>query len=144
MIDREHVLPKGKAAYKPFCYEAWNLSISCKRCNMQFKGEDDDFVVDKLNSANYQKRDNYLFVHPNFDEWELHLSRESQQVNRSILVKYTIIGNSPKGQYTYDYFDLKDLEVNSFDAAQGIERPANQDESDSVMEARSIASVYGQ
>jgi hypothetical protein len=35
------------------------------------------------------------------------------------VVKYTLISTNPKGQYTYDYFDLKGLEIDSFDAAQG-------------------------
>ncbi len=144
MIDREHILPKGRAAYRPFCFEVWNISISCKRCNMELKWEYDDYVVDKVTVAEYQKGENYLLIHPNFDLWEQHISRESQQVNRQVLVKYTVAEGSEKGKFTYDYFDLKGLEVNSFDQGQGIERAADQNASEAVVEARSIASEYGQ
>lgn len=144
MIDREHILPKGKAKYSPYCYETWNLSVSCKRCNMQFKGQDDKFVVDKVNEASFPKAENYYIVHPNFDQWEQHLSRESLQFNQKLLVKYTLIGESEKGQYTRDYFSFKELEVNSFDEAQGIERPPIQSASESVTEARNLASSHGQ
>jgi 5-methylcytosine-specific restriction endonuclease McrA len=144
MIDREHILPKGTLTYRSFCYESWNLSVSCKRCNMQFKGEDIDFVVDKLNPANFQKKENYSFVHPNFDEWEQHLSRVAEQVNRNILVKYTIVNDSEKGKYTYKYFDLKALEVNSFDKAQGIVKNNDEEITESMAEARTIAISYGQ
>ena len=44
MIDREHILPKS--LYKPFTFAPWNLSVSCKRCNMQFKKDCVAFVID--------------------------------------------------------------------------------------------------
>lgn len=37
------------------------------------------------------------------------------------MIKYTVQNDSPKGKYTYEYFDLKKLEVDSYSAAQGIE-----------------------
>ncbi|MBM1169923.1 HNH endonuclease [Microvirga arabica] len=142
MIDREHVLPKGK--YKRFAYEIWNLSVSCKRCNMQFKIEDDEFVVDKQDGAEFQDSSNYRIVHPNYDEWEQHLDRVSQQSNRKLLVIYAIVNQSEKGRYTYDYFGLKELEVNSFDEGQGIERTAQGNRSDAALEALAIARAHGQ
>lgn len=144
MIDREHILPKGNPTYKPYSFATWNLSISCKRCNMQFKGEDDDFVVDKINTASFTSSNNYQLLHPNFDLWDQHLCRDAHQVNTKYVVKYTFISTNPKGQYTYDYFDLKGLEINSFDAAQGIKRAAPGSESESVAEARQIAAEHGQ
>jgi hypothetical protein len=144
MIDREHILPKGNATYKPYSFATWNLSISCKRCNMQFKGEDDGFVVDKINTASFTSSSNYLLLHPNFDPWDQHLCRDARQINTKYVVKYTLISTSPKGQYTYDYFDLKGLEIDSFDAAQGVMRAASGSESESVAAARQIAAVHGQ
>jgi hypothetical protein len=141
MIDREHVLPKKK--YKPFTYTIWNLSVACKRCNMQFKGEGDCFVKDKA-GASFEDAENYDIVHPNYDEWESHLDRQAQQSNRKLLVKYRVIGGSAKGSYTYDYFALKDLEIDSFDEGQGIEKPPLMAETDAMLEARAIAREFGQ
>jgi hypothetical protein len=140
MIDREHVLPKMK--YRRFTFAIWNLSVSCKRCNLQFKGESDHFVINKQDSAEFESSNNYHIVHPNYDEWELHLGRVSQQSNKSLLVIYTILNDSQKGCYTHHFFALKELEVNSFDEGQGIERKSV--ESDAVVEAREIAKDHGQ
>lgn len=144
MIDREHVLPKGNPRYKLFCYEAWNLSVSCKRCNMQFKGEDDDFFTDNSATADFHDASNYLIIHPNYDEWERHLSRQMEQVNRKVLVKYAVVNNSAKGRHTYDYFELKELEINSFYQAQGVEDRLAPDASEAAIETRALARAHGQ
>lgn len=143
MIDREHILPKGNTKYKLFCFEPWNLSTSCKRCNMEIKGEDDYFVIDKLDISKLKTGENYLFIHPNFDEWERHLIRESHQISRFLFVKFAIIENSAKGQYTFDYFKLEELEVESLDAAQGLRYGASPT-SQAVLEARAIIAAFGQ
>ncbi|KAB2519086.1 HNH endonuclease [Pseudomonas sp. GXM4] len=143
-IDREHILPKGKDRYRSLSYTVWNLSASCKRCNMQYKGEDDDFVLDKKNSVKYQRSENYLIVHPSFDEWEQHLSRESKQVNRKNMVKFTIVDGSAKGQYTYDYFNLMGLEVDSFTSAQAVNLLGRREDSEAGIEVRSLAAKHGQ
>lgn len=144
MIDREHILPKGKPIYKPYSFATWNLSVSCKRCNMQFKGDDVSFVVNETNTTSFTSSNNYLLLHPNFDQWDQHLCRVAQQINTKILVKYTRISNDPKGDYTYDYFDLKGLEVDSFDAAQGSKLAVPGSQSESVAEARKISAEFGQ
>lgn len=144
MIDREHVLPKGTPRYKLFCFEAWNLSASCKRCNMQFKGEDDDFFIDDSATADFHDASNYLIIHPNYDEWEQHLLRELQQVNRQVLVKYTVMNDSAKGRYTYDYFELRALEVNAFDQAQGLEQRLAPNAGEAAIETRALAKAYSQ
>ncbi|GAA0589340.1 hypothetical protein [Caenispirillum bisanense] len=140
MIDREHVLPKSK--YKSFTFSVWNLSVSCKRCNMQFKGECDKFVLDKQSGADFKSSLNYQIIHPNFDEWENYLCREAKQVNRKNMVVYTVLNDHSKGAYTHEYFGLKELEVNSFDEAQGIERRG--DATETIIEARAIARDHGQ
>lgn len=79
MTDREHILLKGKAVYKPLSYAMWNLAAACKRCNMQFKRSGNGFVVDTEDSTKFQDSDNYRFVHPNFDAYSEHLIRLEAQ-----------------------------------------------------------------
>lgn len=117
MVDREHIVPKGK--FKPLAYTIGNLSVCCKRCNMEFKGEDVDFLLDKDNiEANHANGSQYYFIHPNYDCWDSYLERKSGQVNTAIIVKYKFIERHPKAIYTYDFFKLQQLEVDSFDEAQ--------------------------
>jgi hypothetical protein len=113
VIDVEHVLPSSK--FKPQTFEIWNLSASCKRCNMHIKKADVTFLEETgslLDPARYK------LAHPNFDIVEEHLVRLAQQVGRARIVKY-MIKTAAKGQYTYDYFRLLELETNSYDEAQG-------------------------
>lgn len=119
MIDREHILPKSK--YKAFTFEPWNLSVSCKRCNMQFKKDCIAFVIDAQAAGPGDTGANYQLVHPNFDRWEDHLLKATAQAGGDVLVKFSIRSGSPKGTYHYDYFALKELEIDTFDRAQGIE-----------------------
>jgi hypothetical protein len=48
-----------------------------------------------------------------------HLKRFVVQLDDSELVKYSIEPGSVKGDFTYRFFNLAGLEVNSFDQAQG-------------------------
>jgi hypothetical protein len=141
MTDREHILPKGKAAYKGLSYALWNLAAACKRCNMQFKRSGDDFVINGDDAAALQVSDNYRFIHPNFDLWDDHLTRIAIQVNAKNVVKI-LRRDSAKAAYTYDFFNLKDFEIDSFDAAQGLENEA--EESAAVIELRKLAEAFGQ
>lgn len=118
--DREHVLPKSKGPYKPFVFTMWNLAASCKRCNLELKKTKDDFVIDKASSAVFPNSANYLLIHPNFDRWQDHLGRTSEQSDDQNMVRY-VIKSPDKGQYTYDYFRLDRLELNTFDSGQGAE-----------------------
>ena len=122
MIDREHILPKTK--FKELTYELLNLSVSCKRCNMSYKGQRTDFAVTELVEAGkfYRESRGYQFVHPNLDRWADHLTRIMIQVNESVLVKYLIKEESEKGAFTHKYFRFDRLEVQSFDEAQGAEK----------------------
>src|SRR5690606_3710860 len=49
VIDIEHVLPKGNPLFESLMFEIENLNISCKRCNMNIKRENVDFIVDVSN-----------------------------------------------------------------------------------------------
>lgn len=117
VIDIEHVLPKSR--YSEFMFEMENLNISCKRCNMKIKGEKHDFVVDVATIRNdFKISKQYKFIHPNFDVYTDNLDHVSFTMNNSKLVKFT--KKSDKGEYTFNYFQLDKIEVNTFNAAQGI------------------------
>ncbi len=116
--DREHILPKHK--YKTLSYKPFNLSFSCKRCNMEIKGMRYDFVIEPNTILDDpQNSDRYQFIHPNFDNWSDYISIIIHQENNDIIVHYHVKSDHPKAQYTYDYFKLSDLSVDTFDAKQG-------------------------
>lgn len=141
VIDREHVLPKSKAAFKMFAYEMWNLGIACKRCNMQYKKNKVDFIVDKVNKITILQSSNYRFIHPNFDSYKEHIVISSVQYDNTTVVKYTKRGTA-KGDYTYEYFNLKGLEIGSYDIAQGAKQFENLGAGAS--EAKALAATYQQ
>lgn len=118
IVDREHIVPKDK--YKDLAYEISNLSVACKRCNMQFKKADTAFLVDRNTILRHHtSADQYLFIHPNFEKYSLFIQRLSVEDENHTFVKYNKTGH-PKAEFTYNYFDLRSLETNSFDEAQGI------------------------
>ncbi len=141
MTDREHILPKGKAAYKLLSYTLWNLAAACKRCNLQFKRSGDGFVINGSDPTALENSDNYRFVHPNFDFWDDHLTRLAVQVNAKNLVKILSKG-SAKAAYAHDFFNLQEFEIDSFDAAQGLENES--EESAAIIELRKLAEIFGQ
>lgn len=102
----------------------FNLNIACKRCNMNIKGVKTDFVTD-LNAvrANPQDRSLYKMIHPNFDDYFAHLKYKTITENQYKLVKYQVVVDSSKGQFTYDYFKLKELEIDTLNEAQGLKTP---------------------
>ena len=116
--DREHVLPKSK--YKAYTYKSANLTVACKRCNMEIKKNSLQFLVNKNLGPHLEHGANYLILHPNFDDWYAHIGIVSMRMDRQKLMKYVLNAKSKKAQYTYDYFKLRDLEIASFDAAQGM------------------------
>lgn len=141
MTDREHVLPKSIPVYRQFSYTMWNLGIACKRCNMEYKKDKVDFVISP-DAALLQESANYRFIHPNFDLYKEHIKREAHEADDAVIVKYTVAPNSEKGAYTYEYFNLRGLEVNSFDQAQGLEAP--KDLGEAALETRALAEKFGQ
>lgn len=122
VIDIEHILPKSK--YKELIFDVEkNLSVSCKRCNMKIKKDDLSFFKVKnkkqaLRTPYISK--NYKFIHPNLDDYFQHITYENREVNNTKIVKY--ISKSSKGHYTYKYFELKKIETNYLDKAQGIQK----------------------
>lgn len=142
MIDREHILPKSLEPYRLLAFSIWNLSTSCKRCNMEYKRDDDSFVVDKDNPELLEDSENYLLIHPNFDCYKDHISKSSYEDDDVVVVKFTKREGSAKGAFTYDYFNLSGLERQVADEAQGalvIEEP-----SEAGFEVRRLAEELGQ
>ena len=117
VIDIEHVLPKSQ--YPDLIFELINLSVSCKRCNMNIKREDTTFLIDPVGVVN-RIRDaaQYLFSHPNLDDYFQHMSYLTQSVNSKKSIKYLPLTN--KGNFTYTFFRLNQLEINTLNVAQGI------------------------
>lgn len=142
IIDPEHILPKSLPAYRLLSFTVWNLGISCKRCNMQYKKAKIDFVVDPDTAEALQGSANYLLIHPNFDLYKEHISINLEMSDDSTIIKYTKRPGSAKGCYTFDYFNLQEREVGSFDEAQGF--AASQDLSPGALEAQKLADQFGQ
>jgi hypothetical protein len=115
-IDVEHVLPKQQ--FPRFTFDPRNLNISCKRCNMEIKGTDIAFYLGQANEAAPFRSQLYSFAHPNLDAPNDHLQILSLQVNAKLLIWY--LRQTPKGEFTYEYFELNEIETNSFTAAQGV------------------------
>jgi len=120
VIDIEHILPKSDIDFREYMFNPYNLNISCKRCNMEIKGTDISFITSKveIKSAPFVT-EKYKFIHPNLDDYKVHINRIVQINDDTKLVKYNVLTND-KGQYTYDYFKLKKLEINQINEAQGV------------------------
>lgn len=142
VIDREHVLSKSIPAYTSLTYTMWNLGVACKRCNMQYKGSKTDFVVFPDVATQYENEANYRLIHPNFDFYGEHLDRFAVEKGTKRIVKYLVIEGSAKGAYTYDYFNLRGLEIGSLDALQTGQQPTNL--GDLAMKVQLLAEEYGQ
>jgi len=138
IIDREHIVPKEQ--FKILTYVISNLSVACKRCNMQLKKKDISFLINPDSIlAKHAEADQYRFIHPNYEKYSSFIKKISYELDDSTYVKYTKLDHA-KASFTYDYFELRELEVNSFDHAQGI---AVKDEAGTIRErlAQEIAAT---
>lgn len=125
VIDIEHVLPKGNALFTEYMFDIENLNISCKRCNMNIKNDRIDFIVDLSTiKPNYKVSEKYHFIHPNFDNYFDHIDYESTIRNNKKLIKYN--SKSEKGKYTYSYFHLDRIEIDTLSKVQGVEIKTNE------------------
>ncbi|MFL7032423.1 HNH endonuclease [Vibrio lentus] len=122
VLDIEHIIPKSARVKHMFTMK--NLSVSCKKCNMKIKNEDLSFLVDDVVNlpSNIFKSRYYKFIHPNLDKVFRHLERNCVQQGRVRLVKYHFPNNSDKGKYTYEYFKLKEFEIEKANQAQGLRK----------------------
>ncbi|MCW3107825.1 MAG: hypothetical protein JWQ09_2331 [Segetibacter sp.] len=117
VIDIEHVLPQSQFQTERF--EIQNLNIACKRCNMGIKKADLSFIVSiPAMGTNYYKTNHYKLIHPNLDTYTDHIILKTIRRGNAIFIKY-ISKNPNKGKYTYDYFKLKELEIDTINKAQG-------------------------
>jgi hypothetical protein len=114
--DREHIIPKGKK--KSLSFDIFNLSLACKRCNMTYKGEKTNHIVDfETIEADLRNPDRYRIPHPNIDTYEDHLVRNSVQFGAQQFTSYTL--TTPQGHFLYDFVRLDRLCVDELDIAQG-------------------------
>jgi hypothetical protein len=120
VIDIEHILPKANIIFSEYMFDIENLNISCKRCNMNIKKNRIDFIVNLHTiKPNYKVSEKYHFIHPNFDNYFDHIDYESTIRNNKKLIKYT--SKSEKGKYTYLYFHLNRIEIDTLSRAQGVD-----------------------
>lgn len=71
---------------------------------------------------------NYLFLHPNFDRWEDYLQRIEVATGGKRIVGFELVSNDSKANYTYTFFNLKELVMNTFDNKQGAPTQAEANE----------------
>lgn len=118
-IDIEHILPKSHEKFRRYMFTSKNLSVSCKTCNMTIKNKDFSFVIlsDLFFRKPFQSR-HYKIIHPNLDNPNSHLERDSHTKGRKIITTFNIKTN--KGKETYSYFNLSKDEINTIDKSQGI------------------------
>lgn len=119
VLDIEHILPKSVRLKNIFTIK--NLAVSCKRCNMEIKKANTDFLtvpIDELPKRVFRSS-LYKFVHPNLEKVESHIKRIAVQSGRTRITKYNFPNQSPKGKYTYEYFRLRELEIDDANLAQG-------------------------
>lgn len=124
VLDIEHILPK--TIFPAYMFTPFNLSVSCKRCNMEIKKDQITFLFNSIPPAVPEDGTNYKFIHPNFDIYGNHLTKEMYQYEDKKLVKYSVVNASPKGVYTKDFFELNKFEQDSFNNAQGIQTKPKQ------------------
>lgn len=117
VIDIEHILPKRH--FKPVTFDMRNLAVACKRCNMKMKRDNLDFIDKPMDIAEIENSAKYKFIHPNIDDRDQHLTRLAIQSNAKRIVKYVVTPGSDKGEFTCSYFQLQELEIDSYDAMQG-------------------------
>ncbi|NGF76540.1 HNH endonuclease [Fluviicola sp. SGL-29] len=121
VIDIEHILPKSK--FENLMFTIFNLNIACKRCNMNVKNENIDFLVDlSLVKTSPEDPSLYKFIHPNFDIYDEHIDYLVNINSQKKVIKFLIVGDSAKGKFTYDYFKLNELEIDTINQAQGVKK----------------------
>jgi hypothetical protein len=121
VVDIEHVIPKKKHGWCIF--SPVNLTLACKRCNMMIKKDRTDFLVDESEEflkQNIEESTTYSFIHPNLDKYTEHLRYVMSSVDDVTFVHYLDDSASPKGKRTFEFFRLKDAEVDELDLVQGM------------------------
>lgn len=118
VIDIEHVLPQASFSTERFIIS--NLNVACKRCNMDIKNNDTSFIVSiPAMGTNYYQSNHYKIIHPNLDVYTDHIVLKTIRRGDAIFIKY-VTKNQDKGKFTYDYFKLSELEIDTINNAQGV------------------------
>ena len=126
MIDREHILPKSR--YSKLTYNISNLSVACKRCNMEIKKDELGFIRSIQDiEANFDDESQYLFIHPNHEKYSNFIIRRQEQVGDHCAIKYIYDEGCEKSKFTYNYFKLEGLEIDSINETQGLTRTDSQE-----------------
>lgn len=126
VIDIEHVLPKDK--YVNYSFDDRNLVISCRRCNTgSQKGNRTDFINNLIKDEIYDPKidfslDNYKFIHPKYENTTDFYELDYLASGRSVFIRYSIIDEHPKLKYTFDFFNLKNLERGTLEDCARIQR----------------------
>ncbi|HAV1500367.1 TPA: hypothetical protein JG855_004533 [Vibrio parahaemolyticus] len=135
----EHILPKSK--FPAYMFDAFNLSVSCVKCNCDIKLSGTDFLNDQMlgfrKSWSYRVYDSklYRFIHPKLDNINDYLTRELKSINNRPSYVYKYFGD--KGKFHYDFFRLKEFEVFDINSSQGLTSPAPSSEAASI-----VAAIY--
>lgn len=117
VIDIEHVLPQDTFPTERFTIT--NLNIACKRCNMEIKKADTSFIVNILAmGGNYYQPQHYKIIHPNLEVYTDNIVVKTIRWGDLAFTKY-VLRNQIKAKFTYNYFRLKELEIDTINQAQG-------------------------
>lgn len=119
-IDIEHVLPKSE--FRKYMFTSKNLSAACKQCNLTLKNKDSSFIIrtELFSKKPFLKR-HYKIVHPTLDIYDKHIIRREKREGRNSITTFEI--KTKKGQYTYEYFKLHEIETRTLDQSQGLKAP---------------------
>lgn len=101
---------------------------------MEIKKSDTSFIASiPAMGVNYYQSQHYQFIHPNIDTYTTHITLKTIRRGDLIYIKY-ILKDQDKAKFTYDYFKLKDLEVDTINKAQGAKstKPLNAKISDGI------------
>lgn len=129
VLDIEHILPKS--IFSHCIFDLPNLAVSCRRCNMDVKRASVKFLngdplhLTSIDKAELFKPDLYKFAHPNLVSVYKHIQIRQHLIGAHTILFYKVF--SPVGEYTYDFFKLKDFETDSLDTAQGLTVPQDDD-----------------
>lgn len=126
IIDVEHVLPKHK--YVNYSFDDRNLVISCRRCNTGAqKGTKTEFINNLIQNEVYNEvvdfsLDNYKFIHPKYENTKDFYELGSVAAGRDVFIKYMRYNNHPKLDYTFNFFNLRQLERGTFEDCARIQK----------------------
>lgn len=109
--DREHVIPKDNMP--SLSYHPFNLSVSCKTCNMTVKSTRVEHLPKFRKSGALLSKDlsnqrNYNIVHPNIHDWSEHLELLGEETSEGAVRIYYPL--TRRGRFTYEFFKLKALQ----------------------------------